>query len=44
MEAGGLEHRNANQITVNSAAEISMSGTPVSASEITIAYPYRSWC
>jgi Flp pilus assembly protein TadG len=40
MEAGGLENRNANQITVNNDAEIIMSGNPVSASEITIAYPY----
>jgi Flp pilus assembly protein TadG len=40
MEAGGLQNRNANQITVASDAEISMSGTPVSASQITIAYPY----
>lgn len=40
MTAGGLEHRDRDQITVNSAAEIIMSGNPVSASQITIAYPY----
>jgi TadE-like protein len=40
MEAGGLDRRNANQITVNSTAQIIMSGNPVSASQITIAYPY----
>jgi Flp pilus assembly protein TadG len=40
MAAGGLEHRAVNQITVNSGAEIDMGGTPVSASQITIDYPY----
>ena len=40
MEAGGLEHRDKKQISVNSDVEIMMSGTPVSASQITIAYPY----
>jgi Flp pilus assembly protein TadG len=40
MAAGGLQNRDANQISVMSDAEISMSGNPVSASQITIAYPY----
>jgi len=40
MEAGGLQNYNANQVSVNSNAEISMSGNAVSASQITIAYPY----
>ena len=40
MAAGGLQNPNANQVSVNSNAEISMSGNAVSASQITIAYPY----
>ena len=40
MVAGGLQNPNVNQVSVNSNAEISMSGNPVSASQITIAYPY----
>ena len=40
MAAGGLEHRALNQITVVNNAQIDMSGTPVSASQITIAYPF----
>jgi Flp pilus assembly protein TadG len=40
MEAGGLENRSAKQITVKNDAAITMSGSPVSASQITIAYPY----
>jgi Flp pilus assembly protein TadG len=41
MAAGGLPNRNANQITVNSNAQIIMSGNPVSASQITVAYPFN---
>ncbi len=40
MKAGGLENRAAPQVTVVNDAEIMMSGNPVSASRITIAYPY----
>jgi Flp pilus assembly protein TadG len=41
MEAGGLENIDKEkQISVNSDVEIMMSGNPVSASQITIAYPY----
>jgi Flp pilus assembly protein TadG len=40
MEAEGLPNRNANQITVVTDAEMTTSGNPVSASQITIAYPY----
>jgi Flp pilus assembly protein TadG len=41
MAAGGLQNRNANQITVQSNAQIIMSGNPVSASQITVAYPFN---
>jgi Flp pilus assembly protein TadG len=40
MAAGGLPNHSANQIAVNSDATITMSGNDVSASQITIAYPY----
>jgi Flp pilus assembly protein TadG len=40
MAAGGLQNHNANQVSVNSNAEITMSGNAVSASQITISYPY----
>jgi Flp pilus assembly protein TadG len=40
MAAGGLQNRNIDQITVVPNAEIVMSGNTVSASEITIAYPF----
>jgi Flp pilus assembly protein TadG len=40
MEAEGLPNRNADQITVVTDAELTMSGNAVSASQITIAYPY----
>jgi Flp pilus assembly protein TadG len=40
MEAGGLQNRNANQIAVDNGAEIDMAGEAVSASQITINYPY----
>jgi Flp pilus assembly protein TadG len=40
MEAGGLPNRAPNQITVNGDAEIDMGGEMVSASQITIAYPF----
>jgi Flp pilus assembly protein TadG len=40
MEAGGLQNRAANQITVNGNAEIEMAGEMVSASQITINYPF----
>lgn len=40
MEAEGLPNRNANQITVVTDAAVTMSGNAVSASQITIAYPY----
>jgi Flp pilus assembly protein TadG len=40
MAAGGLPNHHANQVSVNSNAEITMSGNAVSASQITIAYPY----
>lgn len=41
MAAGGLQNRAANQINVQSNAQIIMSGNPVSASQITIAYPFN---
>ena len=41
MAAGGLQNRAANQITVNGDAEIDMGGEMVSASQITIAYPFQ---
>lgn len=40
MEAGGLQNRAANQITINGDAQIDMAGEMVSASQITIAYPF----
>ena len=40
MAAGGLQNRAANQINVQSNAQIIMSGNPVSASQITISYPF----
>ena len=40
MAAGGLENRALNQINIVSNAQIDMGGTPVSASQITISYPY----
>ena len=41
MAAGGLQNRAANQINVVSNAQIIMSGNPVSASQITISYPFN---
>jgi hypothetical protein len=40
MAAGGLENRNANQISVNPNHQIDMGGGPVSASEVTVNYPF----
>lgn len=40
MEAGGLENRAADQITVTPDAEIDMGAGPVSASRVTVSYPY----
>jgi len=40
MAAGGLQDRALNQINVQN-AQIIMSGNPVSASQITIAYPFK---
>jgi len=39
MAAGGLQNRAANQINIQN-AQIIMSGNPVSASQITISYPF----
>ena len=41
MAAGGLQNRALNQINVQSNAQIIMSGNPVSASQITISYPFN---
>jgi Flp pilus assembly protein TadG len=41
MAAGGLQNRALNQINVQSNAQIIMSGTPVSASQVTISYPFN---
>lgn len=41
MAAGGLQNLAANQINVVSNAQIIMSGNPVSASQITISYPFN---
>ena len=40
MAAGGLENRNIDQITVTADAEIAIGGGTVSASQVTVAYPY----
>ena len=41
MAAGGLQNRALNQINVQSNAQIIMSGNPVSASQVTISYPFN---
>ena len=41
MAAGGLQNRALNQINVQSDAQIIMSGNPVSASQVTISYPFN---
>jgi Flp pilus assembly protein TadG len=41
MAAGGLQNSSAKQINVQTNAQIIMSGNPVSASQITIAYPFK---
>jgi Flp pilus assembly protein TadG len=41
MAAGGLQNPAANQINVQSNAQIIMSGNPVSASQITVSYPFN---
>lgn len=40
MAAGGLQNRALNQITVVNNAQLNMGGNPVSASQITVAYPF----
>jgi Flp pilus assembly protein TadG len=41
MAAGGLQNRALNQINVQGDAQIIMSGNPVSASQVTISYPFN---